>query len=230
MRRAILGPMAVSALLSALALDGRAAADGLDGLYLGANAGYTLSTYSHAALDDALVSTFDSAGDDLTLHASFAHSKQVDWSADIGYMFAPEFGIEASYLDLGTLNYFARGTVKTESGSVPTSVHLDISSRGPTLALVAVLPMTNEWSVNARLGAYESRTASDATTAIDGSVSPSSESETSTALLAGAGTTYALGAHWVLRLHYEYLDQVKEKLLGKSFNVNLLTAGVAYAF
>jgi opacity protein-like surface antigen len=230
MRRASLGPVAVSALLSTLVFSGRAAADPLDGLFVGGNFGYTLSTYSRSALDHALVGTFASAGDDLTLDAAFLHGNQTVWSADIGYMVAPVFSVEASYLDLGTLRYEARGTVKAVAGSVPASDDLDITSRGPTLALVGVLPMTSDWSVNARVGAYESKTKTDFGSVFDGSVSAGSASESSTALLAGAGAAYVLGAHWVLRLDYLYLDQIKEKLLGKSFNVSLVTGGVAYAF
>lgn len=231
MRRANLGAVSAFVLLSAMLSNGRAAADEAGGLYVGGNFGYTLSTYTRSALDDALVSTFSSAREDLRLDATFVHSKQAVWSADVGYMVSAYLGIEASYLDLGTLRYFARGTVTAPPPAAgPLSATVDITSRGPTLALVGALPMTNDWSVNARVGAYEGKTTSDFTTVVAGSANPGSESETSTALLAGAGTSYVLGAHWLLRLDYVYLDQIKEKLFGKSFNVNLVTAGVAYAF
>ncbi len=231
MRRANPGPAAAFVLLSAMLFNGRAGADEAGGFYAGGNFGYTLSTYSRSALDDALVGAFSGAGEDLRLEATFVHSKQAVWSADVGYMVSPYFGVEASYLDLGTLRYFARGRVAAPAAAAgPLSATVDITSRGPTAALLGVLPMTNDWSVNARVGAYEGKTTSDFTTVVAGSSNPGSESETSTAVLAGAGTAYVLGAHWVLRLDYVYLDQIKEKLFGKSFNVSLVTAGVAYAF
>jgi len=228
------GPIAVVVLLSAAVFEGRAAADDTAGLYVGGNLGRTLSTYSRSALDETLVSADNGEGYTLTVDAAFVHHQQAVWSADIGYMVSPYFGVETSYLDLARLRYFAHGSEVYAAapylGSSPLAANLDIASRGPTLALIGALPMTNDWSVNARVGAYEGKSTSDYRFMAGSNVSEGSESDSSTSLLAGAGTTYVLGAHWVLRLDYLYLDQIKEKVFGKSFNVSLVTAGVAYAF
>lgn len=229
MRRTILGPVAVI-LLSVAFSRGRALAQEGGALYVGGNYAYALTTYDRSALNSALVSAVNAADLGLALHASYVDSKQTAWSADIGYMVSRYFSVEASYLDLGTLRYFARGTESSLFASAPFATRVDISSRGPTLALVGVLPMTNDWYLNARVGAYESKTESGVRTVVGGSVLAGSYSESSADPLAGVGTAYVLGAHWVFRLDYVYLNQIKEKLLGKPFNVNLVTAGLAYAF
>jgi opacity protein-like surface antigen len=218
------------AALSAILFDARAAAQEGGALYVGGNYGYTLSTYSRTALNEAVVSTFNEEGYGLTLAGTLLHDREAPWSADIGYMFSPYFSVEASYLDLRTLRYFARGTETSLFASTSVSTNIDITSHGPTLAMVGVLPMTNDWYVNARAGAYEGKTTSDYRTVNDSSRTSGSESESSTSALAGVGTAYILGGHWIVRLDYLYLDHIGEKLLGKPFSVNLVTAGVAYAF
>jgi len=229
----VLQPATVTILLAALSamlFDARAAAQEGGALYVGGNFGYALSTYGRTALDDALASSVSATGYGLALSTSYVRDKQPVWSADIGYMISRYLSVEGSYLDLGTLRYFARGTETSSFNSTSIAGNLNISSRGPALALVGVLPMTNDWSVNARVGAYESKTKTAYRFAFSSSANVGSEAESSTTPVVGAGTTYVLGAHWVLRLDYLYLDQIKEKLLAKSFNVNLVTAGVAYAF
>ena len=235
--RRIPAPTSWVLLLAALAaslFDARAAAQESGALYVGGNFGYALSSYGRKALDDALTSNVNSAGDALTLDAAFVHDKEGMWSADLGYMMSPNFSVEASYLDLETLKYFASGTEESLAapylGPNPLATKVDISSRGPALALIGVLPMTNDWYVSARAGAYEGKTTSDYRILAGTSLAIGSESASSTTFLAGAGTTYVLGAHWMLRLDYLYLNQIKEKLLGQSFNVSLVMAGVAYVF
>jgi len=231
--RKILRPTSVALLLAAFAailFDTRAAAQEGGAFYVGGNYGYTLSTYDRAALDDTLVGAFNASGYDLVLAKAFLHDKEAPWSADIGYMISPYLSVEASYLDLRTLRYFARGTETTVFGSTPLATNISINSHGPTLALVGVLPMTNDWSLNARAGGYESKTTTDYGFVIDTGPTSGAASESSTSILAGVGTAYTLGAHWILKLDYLYLNHIGEKFLDKPFNVNLLTAGVAYAF
>jgi opacity protein-like surface antigen len=231
--RRILSPASVAVLFTALAailFDARAAAQEGGAFYVGGNYGYTLSTYGRTALNSAQVGAFNQAGYGLALAASVLHDKEAPWSADVGYMFSPYFSVEASYLELRTLRYFSHGTETSLFGSTQLTTTLKITSHGPTLAVVGVLPMTNEWYLNARAGAYESKTTTGYEFVVDTGPSVGSASENSTSLLLGAGTAYTLGAHWILRLDYVYLNHVGEKFLNKPFSVNLLTAGVAYAF
>jgi OmpA-OmpF porin, OOP family len=218
------------ALLLFLPLLARTAVADDSGLYVGANLGYTLSTYHRSDLDSALIDTFAGGGYTLVLSSSSVHDEHTPWSLDVGYRFTTYLGLEASYLELGTVKFASRGTESTPFGSAPISVDLNIKSRGPALALVGVLPMTNEWNLEARLGAYEGKTLSEYVTTVETTASSGYDSKTSTSLLGDIGAAYILSPHWVVRLDYTYLNHLGEKILGKSFNVDLLTAGVMYAF
>lgn len=227
--RAVAALTAAVLLATGLSAPPAAAEDGA--VYVGAEAGYTLSTYSRQDINNAVGASFASSNETLALTSSFARDRQTPASIDVGYRFQTYFGVEASYLTLGTVEYAARGK-ETSSvvASGPTQVALSFKSRGPALALTGALPMTNDWSLTARLGAYEGKTLTDYASAVAGSAHQGVVSKTSTSLLAGVGTQYVLGAHWVLRLDYTHLNQLGEKLLSQSFNVDLLSAGVNYVF
>lgn len=213
-------------LLSAGLWSGTSAADE-GGVYIGGDFGAQLHTYSQSALSGELESAFEQSGDELSLASTSMHKDQTLWSADVGYLASPYFAVEASYFDLGELKYQAAGTETSPYyGTSSFSVDIHIKSQGPALALVGVLPLSDAWQVNVRVGAYEGKTTTDYTT--DGV--PGSDSETSTSLMGGVGCAYILGAHWMLRLDYVHLDHLDEKTLGKPFNVDLVKTGVAYVF
>jgi opacity protein-like surface antigen len=223
--RAAVAAATLSLLLSvhpALADDG--------GLYVGANLGYTVSTYHHADLDRALVDLFNGAGYTAALSGSSVHNEHAPWSVKVGYQVSPYFGLEASYIELGTLKYATSGIATSAFGSAQLAVNLNIKSSGPAVALVGALPMTNHWDFEARLGAYEGKTKTESTVTIDTSTSSAIDTRTSTSLMAGIGAAYVADPRWILRLDYTRLNQLGEKALSKSFNVDLLTAGVSYAF
>ena len=204
-----------------------ASAAGESGFYIGGDFGVELRTYGQSDLSGALQSTFEQGGEDLALTSTSLRKDRTLWSADVGYMASPYFSVEASYFDLGELKYQAAGT-ETSSyyGTAPVSVDIHIKSQGPALALVGVLPLSDAWQINVRLGAYEGKTTTDYTTL----AGTGSDSQTSTSLLGGVGTAYIFGAHWMVRLDYVHLDHLDEKVLGRAFDVDLMKTGVAYVF
>ncbi len=220
--------MAALALLPLLLSAAPAVADG--GLYLGASGGYTLDSYRRTDLNSALVGNFAASDYQLVLSSASLRDQGTPWALEAGYRFSSYFGLEASYLELGSLRYAASGTATSQFGGGKTDVDLDIKSRGPALALVGTLPLTNDWNVEARLGAYEGKTITAFAADVAGTRSSGSESQTSASLLASVGAQYIVSAHWLVRLDYTHLNSLGEKLLGQSFNVDLLTAGVLYAF
>jgi hypothetical protein len=207
-----------------------ALADDGVGVYFGANVGYTLSTYRRADLDSAVVDAFSGAGYTAALSGSSLHNEHSPWSVNAGYQVTRYFGLEASYIELGTLKYAASGTATSIFASASTTVDLAIRSRGPALALVGVLPMTNDWDLEARLGAYEGKTLTESVVTVQPNTTSGFDSKTSTSLLVGVRAAYVIAAHWVLHLDYTHLNQLGERDFDKSFNVDLLTAGVTYAF
>lgn len=219
-----------AATLLALSLFARPAVADEAGLYVGANVGYTLGTYRRSDLNGALIAAVASSGDNLVLCCSQVHDKESPWAVNVGYRFSRYLGIEASYVQLGTVRYASLGTESSFFGSNPLAVDLNIKSRGPGLAFVGVLPMTNDWDLEARLGGYEGKTITQYAITAGGSPSNGSDSKTSASLLAGIGAEYIVAAHWVLHLDYTRLNSLGEKILSKSFSVDLLTAGVNYVF
>jgi opacity protein-like surface antigen len=200
------------------------------GFYVGANVGHVLRTYSLTDIDNGLSAAFATSGNSVVLSSSSLRKDHVMWTADVGYMASRNFGIEASYLHLGSLAYSTSGTESAGGAGTAVSVNLDIKSRGPALAAVAVLPMSNWWTIDGRVGAYEGKTISTHTTTIDGNSISGAQSKTSTSLLAGAGTAFTVSSHCTLRADYIRLESVKEATLGRSFNVDLVTAGVVFVF
>lgn len=202
-----------------------AAEDG--GFYLDANGGPTLSTYSQSSFNNALNNTF---GGNLTVASSSLDKPKWVWWAGGGYMFTPYLGIDASYLDLGKLKYKSSGTQATMPSPTAISAAIDVTSGGPALALVGVLPLWNAWSLTGRAGVYMGKSDTDYTSNVGGTVNVGSESVTAGSLLLGLGGAYALSAHCAVRLDFLYINDVHEKVLDHSFNVSAVTLGFAYAF
>lgn len=200
------------------------------GVYVGADAGYTLDSYRHADLNSAVVASLASSGEDLVLCCSQVHDKETPWDVDAGYRFSRYLGLEASYVQLGTVRYSALGTEKSLFGSGPLAVALNIKSRGPALALVGTLPLSNNLELAVRLGDYEGKTITDFFAKGSGGSNSGSDSKTSASLMGGIGMDYIVAAHWVVRLDYTHFNSLGEKILSRSFNVDLLTAGINYAF
>ena len=201
------------------------------GFYVGANVGRVLSTYRRNDLDSAVIAAFGGSQGGFALGPSSVEKKHVMWSADVGYMFTRNWGVEASYFDLGSFSYSSFGTKPASGGGTSAvSVTLNTRSHGPAVALVGVLPMSNFWELDARAGAYQAKTTTTYESTIGTLDNPGRVSKTSTALLGGLGTAVTLSSHCTIRLDYVRLEHVKEDLLGRAFNVDLLTAGMAFVF
>jgi opacity protein-like surface antigen len=205
------------------------------GVYVGATGGLTAGTYGEHSLDDAVVASASSAGYGLKLGTTSLRAASPVGAVVVGYMPSASFGLEASYLYLNTQRYRTEGkeTGETVFGtpfSNPLALALNLTSRGPALALVGVLPLTNSWQLDGRVGAYEGSMRSHYWSAVGTYKNSGSESETSTSLMANAGTSYSFAGHWMLRLEYVYLNHLSEKLLGQSYNTGLAMAGVTYWF
>jgi opacity protein-like surface antigen len=91
--------------------------------------------------------------------------------------------------------------------------------------------MSNAWEVDARLGVYEGKTSTGITTIVGKNPPyPGSDSKTSASLVLGVGGSYTVSEHLALRLDYVRLNQVSDKIFGRAFNVDFVTAGLTYAF
>ncbi|MBV8806901.1 MAG: porin family protein [Sinobacteraceae bacterium] len=202
------------------------------GFYVGANVGRVLSTFRRTDINDALTNGFSTTVSGFTLGPTSVQKSHVMWTADVGYMLSRNFGVEASYLHLGSLRYSAFGTDTASSGTGTALVttRLDVKTQGPALAGVGVLPMTNFWQIDARLGACEAKATSTYLTTLDTGPFPGKVSKTSTALLLGVGTGVTVSSHWMVRFDYMRLEHITEESLNRSFNIDLITVGAAFVF
>lgn len=202
------------------------------GFYVSANVGRLLSTYRRTDLDNEVIAAFGGANSGFSFGSSSLQKDHVMWSAGIGYMASRNFGVEASYLHLGALRYTSTGTEPAShgSGTATTAIDLDIKSGGPAVAALGVLPMSNFWQLDARLGVYAGKTTSTFLSAVDADTKSGRLSKASTSLLAGVGTAVTVSSRCALRLDYMRLGHLKEEAFGRAFNVDLVTAGVVFVF
>lgn len=202
------------------------------GFYVGANAVSLLSTYRRADLESAMTTAFGSADSNFKMGPSSVERAHYSWQVNFGYMLTQNFGVEVSFLDLGPFHYSGYGSTLSAADGSPSQVHLDLDvrSHGPALSAVGVLPMTNFWDLEARVGAMEAKTKSSYSTLLGDTSQSGGLSENTTALIASVGTAFTVTTHIVLRLDYLRIQNIKEKGLDRSFNVDGATAGVAYVF
>ena len=224
MRREI--TTSTAALLAVLGMSSTPAVAEENGVYLVANYGRAPKLLPHSDLDEALVGVFHQS---LTIESSSVR-KQDTWSAGVGYRMGQNFAIEATYLHLGKLHYEASGTTDQSGSTQATHLDLDTKTSGPSLALVWSLSIWNDWGLDARAGVYRGTTSTQAVNTVGESAVPFSVSTRATSPFLGLGGSYIVTEHLIARLDYAHLNGVKEKAFDKSFNADVVTAGITYEF
>ncbi len=209
-----------------------AAATAADGaFYVSASAVRTVTTLSTADVANAAVATV--AGISGTTLAVSSSSSSLDspvgWTAGVGYRIG-FFGIEASYLDLGRETYKLAGTETAASGPSSLTSTIQVGTKGPALALVGYVPLLDSLQANIRIGAFGGKTSTDYSNLIDSIPHTGSVSKTTTSALVGIGLDYAVTGHLSVDVNFLHLNRLREQFLVESYNVNLATAGLTYAF
>jgi len=118
------------------------------------------------------------------------------WSVTAGYRINRYLAIEASYVNLGTLDATHSVSVPPILGGGTLHVHRQLETAGPALTAFGMLPLSDSWQLYARVGMLFADT--DLTTSINGSSDSSSIDSDSTTV--GAGAQYDWGGHWSARL------------------------------
>lgn len=112
-----------------------------------------------------------------------------------GYNYNQNWGIEAGYNDLGN-SFSIKGTI----GGTPYTI-TSIKSYNVYFAGTGTLPVSNEFSLFAKLGLASNHT--DGGKATVGTTTANVGTETHTDLLIGVGASYAFTKNWAARLEYE---------------------------
>lgn len=188
----------IIALGACLALSAAAHANTPDPFYLELGAGA-----SRTAVDCAGTTRCDNTGSVLR--------------ATAGYSFAPNWAAELSLARLGSLE---------AAGSVPGvgNVVAQARLRSAGLAVAGTLPLSDAWSMTARLGAARVRTT------IDGTVSglaSASQSESTTAPTFGVALNFALARSTALTLA---VDSTRAEYDGEKATVTTATVGLKLNF
>lgn len=207
-------------------------ADQDGGFYLSANLGQAKYDVSKDDLDEVAVDSFESAGAIVLDGSSTFDDKGTAWSIVGGYRFGSYIGAEIGYLNLGEAQYRSEGEI-IPSGTVTVTdatLDLDLSAKGPSLALVGFLPLGDRFDLQARAGVFFADTTIDIAATVDGSRATDDFSANSQDFYFGVGATFYITSQFALALDYtKFKDLGDEDETGEA-DVDTLTGGILYRF
>lgn len=179
--------------------------------------------------------------------ASRAESHDTAYRATIGYQFDPYFGLEAGFVDLGEIRAdstgsYSYGTICPggSSGvclplatSGPDASSADLRARGWVVAVTGSWPITSQWSLFARLGAFDAHSRLDIANTPSGPTDPFVPnsvrvSDTRWDPTYGIGVDYSPIDHWALRLGWDRYASLGDRNTTGKYSVNLVSLGVVY--
>jgi opacity protein-like surface antigen len=203
-----------------------------DGLYVGATVGSSLFHADKSDYDNVVLEAFNETGLAVISGTSTLNKSSVNYSGIIGYQFMRELALEASYTDLGKLRYHANDKLASLANA---STDLDAKAKGPTVAVIGALPLSQEWEIYARLGIIFSKVTLEAQATLSTSAgshtgAPVSESSNSVDALAGLGLAWNPTKHVKLRAEYIRYGNVGDKDTTGEINIDTFNAGVTYSF
>lgn len=198
------------------------------GFYFGFGAGQSSFDSDQAAIDDSVLDAFASEGYSVVSATSDLDDSDTAFSGFVGYRFIKYFALEAAYIDLGELTYKANGTVRRGLATAPGSVKISGGSKGPAIAALAILPISDTFEIYARGGTLFSDTEVSASLRIGNDSGSDSLSENAVDSFVGVGAAVNFGANWSGRLEYtRYLDVGDEEETGEQ-DVDLLSVSFIY--
>jgi opacity protein-like surface antigen len=211
------------AVLGFIPLGAHAAGFYLDGSVIQSSFGGVSQSELDAAMVEVGTETFAS----FTLNDSSLDKKDMGFAFAVGYQFTPNVAVEAAYVQLGEVGYEADVTVDDGGGPVDLTTGFDFKSSGPAVTLVGIWPVGPSFSLDARAGAYFSKTkvsvfASDGVS----SQSDSLGSEEDTSLLLGVGATWSMTPNLGLRFGYTRIN----KALAGEGDADSLSLGLRISF
>jgi len=209
---------------------GSVRADDGGGLYLGGNFGRAHNTYDTGFIDSEIASAASADGDTTSYSARSTQRMSDVWWAETGYLFNPYVGLEAAFLHLGQMKYWAVGTITGPIRTDFLSTKTEVSSHGPALSLVLRLPFTEAFEADIRAGDYYAKTTTNTLIAIAANSSPNVASKSGSSLLVGIGAAYTLAGHWSLRADALRVNKAGDDATLGPYSVNLVTVGATYTF
>lgn len=147
--------------------------------------------------------------------------KDVGWKGLIGYQFHRHLAVEAGYFNFG------RAEFNTNLGGLNFTGNT--KARGFEVLAVGLLPLTQEFSLLAKIGAARTRVRS--TTTVSDGITPIDFSATDheTNLTFGVGAQYVFMRHLAGRVEWQRYDNVGGDQVGKR-HIDFLSAGLQARF
>jgi hypothetical protein len=205
-------------------------ADQERGFYLNASFGQAQYEISQGDLDDVAIAAFESNGIAVLEAESSFDDEGSPWSLSGGYRFSRYLAVEVGYLDLGSAKYDAAGTVLLPvlGGVVADStMGIDISSKGPTVAAAVFAPVGERLDVHGRLGMFFADNTFDIDVALDDVSQSEGVSQDSQDFFASIGAAFHFTASFAASLDFTLLEDVGDEL---EADVDSLTLGLQYTF
>ena len=202
------------AILAALASNSAKAYDDT-GWYVGGNYGWTAATID----DERIISSLASRG--FTVNTIEDFDTDNGYKAFVGWQFSPNWALEGGYVDLGSYGY-RLGT--TPAGTLSG----DIDLRGIYVDLVGRMPITDRFSLFARIGAIYAE--ADTRFAGTGAVNVLDPNPTAEELnyKLGVGMEYAFTPALSMRIEAERYRI--DDAIGNTGDIDMLSAGLVWRF
>jgi OmpA-like transmembrane domain len=151
------------------------------------------------------------------------------YGAVLGYRFAPFFGGEIAYFDLGDLKYNSDLTVNPIGlgATLPASASFNIKVSGVGASALAYLPLSESWELYGRGGVLFTNTEIEFVPQFQGQTGGGSFSGNSTDLYAGVGGSYRLGEAFTFRVEFQRFINVGNSDTTE-FDLDFVTFQVMY--
>jgi opacity protein-like surface antigen len=145
-----------------------------------------------------------------------------------GYEFNRFLDVEASYADLGQA---ALDNQKVPEPDRATEQKATVDAKGLGVDIVGKYPFTEQWSVYARVGAFDGRVHFQYFSGggfILNSVLDTSATKWKPAY--GLGVDWAFDSHWTAQFGWDQYQQLGDSNVTGEYNVRVLSAGIVYRF
>lgn len=188
-----------------------------DGLYVLGDISHSFDKLDKGTFDSALSGA--GAGSPLT---SSDRGGSNQWRLQLGYGLSENFAVEAGYIDFGKSKYSASYSGGSASG--------ELKSGGFDLALLGILPVSEEFSLFGKLGVVAANTKSSLTATGSGSAASGKDSAREVLPLVGLGVSYKLSDNLDLRSEYDRVSGLGKSGKTGTMDSNMLSIGLAYHF
>jgi hypothetical protein len=222
----------IAAVAAAACAAGSAGA-AMPGLYF---AGFYMdSTLAYSSVD-ATVGGFDAstqgAWEDLdgtvqSWQSEISDDTDIGYGFSVGYQFSQYLAAELGYVDMGTVHYAANGVVSDGTSSYDTDTFASAKSKGLLVAGVAILPLGDQFSLDARAGMLVGKTRVRASLYLTGQLfAIASEKDNRNSPVFGAGVNWAISPGTAIRAGWSRM----QKAMVSEYDVSSWTLSLKYAW